>query len=166
MTLTEVPAGATVFIDANIFVYHFTGVSPECRVFLERAERASLRGTTGAHILLEVLHRLMMIEAVTKGLISPSQPAKKLKQNWQVIQQLKDYNRCVGEIASLNVAVLPITDEVIRESEGLRQAHGLMTNDSITASLMARDGLTNLATLDSDLQRVPGIALYQPTDVS
>jgi predicted nucleic acid-binding protein len=55
MTLTEVPAGATVFIDANIFVYHFTGVSPECRAFLDRAEQTSIRGITGAHILLEVL---------------------------------------------------------------------------------------------------------------
>ena len=165
MTLAEVPDAAAVFVDANIFVYHFTGVSPECRGFLERVERASIHGVTGAHILLEVLHRLMMIEAVTKGLISPSQPAKKLKQNWQVIQQLKDYNGCVNEIAALNVAVLPITQEIVRESEGLRRAHGLMTNDSITAALMIRHGLTNLATLDSDLQRVPGIALYQPTDV-
>ena len=32
----------------------------------------------------------MMIEAVTKGLISPTQPAKKLKQQWQVIQRLRD----------------------------------------------------------------------------
>jgi predicted nucleic acid-binding protein len=165
MTLAEMPDAATVFIDANVFVYHFTGVSPECKGLLERAERTSIRGVTGAHILLEVLHRLMMIEAVTKGLISPSQPAKKLKQNWQVIQQLKDYNHCVSEIAVLNVAVLPITEEVIRESEELRQAHGLMTNDSITFSLMTRHGLTNLATLDSDLRRVPGLALYQPSDV-
>ncbi|MEW5980636.1 MAG: hypothetical protein AB1898_33095 [Acidobacteriota bacterium] len=93
MTLAEVPDAATVFIDANIFVYHFTGVSPECQGFLERVERSLIRAATGAHVLLEVLHRLMMIEAVTKGLISPSGPAKKLKQNWQVIQQLEDYSR-------------------------------------------------------------------------
>lgn len=78
---------------------------------------------------------------------------------------MKDYNRCVSEIAALNVAVLPITEEVIRESEELRQAHGLMTNDSITVSLMTRHGLTDLATLDSDLRRVPDLALYQPSDV-
>ncbi|MEW5980637.1 MAG: PIN domain-containing protein [Acidobacteriota bacterium] len=63
------------------------------------------------------------------------------------------------------MAVWPITEEVIRESKEVRQAYGLMTNDSITASLMTRHGLTHLATLDSDLQRVPSLALYQPTDV-
>lgn len=31
MTLAEMPDAATVFIDANVFVYHFTGVSPECK---------------------------------------------------------------------------------------------------------------------------------------
>jgi hypothetical protein len=49
----------------------------------------------------------MMIEAVTKGLISPGQPAKKLKQQWQVIQQLGSYDRCLAEIAAFNVEVFP-----------------------------------------------------------
>jgi predicted nucleic acid-binding protein len=39
MNLNDLPDGAAVFIDANIFVYHFSGVSPECRAFLERADR-------------------------------------------------------------------------------------------------------------------------------
>lgn len=101
MTLADLPDDAMVFVDANIFVYHFTGVSAECKVLLERAERDIIRAKTGAHILLELVHRLMTIEAVTKGLISPSQPAKKLKQQWQVIQRLRDYDRCVTEIPAL-----------------------------------------------------------------
>jgi predicted nucleic acid-binding protein len=107
MTLAKLPDGASVFVDANVFVYHFTGVSLECKTFLERAERKSIQAKTGAHILLEVVHRLMMIEAVTKGLIPPGQPAKKLKQQWQVIQQLRSYDRCLAEIAAFNVKVFP-----------------------------------------------------------
>jgi predicted nucleic acid-binding protein len=166
MTLADLPDDAMVFVDANIFVYHFTGVSAECKVLLERAERDIIRAKTGAHILLELVHRLMTIEAVTKGLISPSQPAKKLKQQWQVIQRLRDYDRCVTEIPALNIEVLPLTDQIIRESSRLRPAHGLMTNDSVTAAMMAHHGISYAATLDSDLQRVPGFSLYQPTDVS
>jgi len=66
LPLLELPAGQTVFIDANIFIYHFTGLSQECSSFLERCERGELWGVTAVHIILEVLHRLMMIEAVTK----------------------------------------------------------------------------------------------------
>ena len=165
MTLAKLPDGATVSVDANVFVYHFTGVSLECKTLLERAEKKSIQPKTGAHILLEVVHRLMMIEAVTKGLISPGQPAKKLKQQWQVIQQLRSYDRCLAEIAAFNVEVFPLAEEIIRESSRLRLAHGLMTNDSVTAAMMIQHGVNRVATLDSDLQRVPGLTLYQPADI-
>jgi predicted nucleic acid-binding protein len=48
----------------------------------------------------------------------------------------------------------------------MRTAHGLMTNDSVTAAMMFHHKLTNLVTLDADLKRVPGIKLYEPTDVA
>lgn len=41
----------------------------------------------------------------------------------------------------------------------------MMTNDSVTAAMMSNYGITNVASLDSDLRRAPGIILYQPTDV-
>jgi predicted nucleic acid-binding protein len=54
----------------------------------------------------------------------------------------------------------------IRNSEAVRAAYGMMTNDSVTAAMMLNYGITNLASLDSDLSRVPGFTLYQPTDVA
>jgi predicted nucleic acid-binding protein len=41
-----------------------------------------------------------------------------------------------------------------------------MTNDSVAAALMLNYQIANLASLDSDLTRVPGLTLYQPTDIS
>ena len=43
MTLAKLPDGASVFVDANVFVYHFTGVSIECKTLLERAEKKSIQ---------------------------------------------------------------------------------------------------------------------------
>ena len=40
-----------------------------------------------------------------------------------------------------------------------------MTNDSVTVAIMSSYGITGVASLDSDLQRAPGIILYQPADV-
>ena len=39
MVLSDLPDGASVFLDANIFIYHFSGVSPQYRALLERSER-------------------------------------------------------------------------------------------------------------------------------
>lgn len=39
MTLREIPSATEVFIDANIFVYHFSGpteLTPACSTFLRR----------------------------------------------------------------------------------------------------------------------------------
>lgn len=165
MALNDLPDGASAFVDANIFIYHFTGASSECRTLLERAERKTIRAATGAHVILEVLHRLMIIEAVSKGLITAGQPAKKLKQNLDVIRRLTDYNRCVAEIYRLNVRVQPVTMPQVRNSEAIRSAYGLMTNDSVTAAMMFSRRINNIASLDSDLSRVPGLKLFQPSDL-
>ncbi|HXG93076.1 MAG TPA: type II toxin-antitoxin system VapC family toxin [Blastocatellia bacterium] len=165
MDLNDLPDGASVFIDANIFIYHFTGLSTDCRDLLERSEQGEIISATGAHIILEILHRLMAIEAVSKGLITPGQPASKLKRNPQIVRALNDYNRCVEEIKRLWVQVHPVTSRQIRSSEMIRVAYGLMTNDSVSAAMMLNYEIVNIATLDSDLASVPGLNIYKPTDV-
>jgi predicted nucleic acid-binding protein len=80
MTLKQIVSGTKVFIDANIFIYHFTGVSDECSDFLNRCERGDIFGITSANVLLEVLHRLMMIEAIRKKIVRPPNIVKKLKK--------------------------------------------------------------------------------------
>ncbi|MEW6211180.1 MAG: PIN domain-containing protein [Acidobacteriota bacterium] len=165
MNLNDLPGGSLIFIDANIFIYHFTGLSIECRSLLERVERKEVRALTGAHVVLEVLHRMMMIEAVSKALITPGQPAKKLKQHPGVIQKIGDYNRCPYEIRRIGARILPVTSRQIRDSEAMRANFGLMTNDSVTAAMMFSQGVAYLASLDSDLSRVPGLVLCRPTDL-
>ncbi|MCP4680714.1 MAG: type II toxin-antitoxin system VapC family toxin [Desulfobacterales bacterium] len=79
MKLAEIKAGSEIFIDSNIFIYHFTGVSDECSNFLGRCERGELIAMTSVNVILEVLHRLMMVEAVRKNLVKPPNIIKKLR---------------------------------------------------------------------------------------
>src|SRR5438094_6918436 len=46
MTLADLRDGDHVFIDANIFIYHFGGQSLECKALLERCARRELLGYT------------------------------------------------------------------------------------------------------------------------
>jgi hypothetical protein len=62
--LSEIPSGTRVFIDATIFIYHFTGVSPSCRSLLARCEAGQLQALTSAVAIAEVTHRLITIDAV------------------------------------------------------------------------------------------------------
>lgn len=59
--LSEIPAGTSVFLDATIFIYHFTGASPSCRSLLARCEAGRLNALTSTLAVAEVTHRLMTI---------------------------------------------------------------------------------------------------------
>jgi len=166
MKLEDLPGGTPIFVDANIFIYHFSGISLECRAFLQRCESRQVEAFTGVHIVLEVMHRLMMLEALQKGLITGGQPARKLKEQPEIIKVLREYNQSVQQIPRLNIRLRTITSGVVRASEAIRVQNGLMTNDSITVALMRKLSLTAIATADADFDAISVLSVYQPGDIS
>jgi predicted nucleic acid-binding protein len=166
MKLEDLPEGARVLVDANILIYHFSGVSLECRAFLQRCESRQVEAFTGVHILLEVTHRLMVLEALQKGLITGGQPARKLKEQPEIIKDLREYNQSVQQIPRLRIRVRTITSAIIRASEAIRVQEGLLTNDSVTVALMRQMGVTDVAMADTDFNTVSQIRVYQPGDIS
>ena len=69
MTFDAIPAGTDLFLDANTLIYHFTNHSnygPTCTRLLERLEHQELRGYVSTHVLADVAHRLMTIEAMNR----------------------------------------------------------------------------------------------------
>jgi len=166
LPLPELPAGQTVFIDANIFIYHFTGLSQECSIFLERCERGELWGVTAVHILLEVLHRLMMIEAVTKKLVTPGNVAKKLRKRPNVVKQLADCQTQTEAILEMGIKVVDLTSNSLKLSYPYRRRDGLLVNDSLTVAVMEAEGILDLATADPDFTRVEGLWVYRPMDLT
>ena len=165
MRLNDLRDGARAFVDSNILIYHFAGKSADCRAFLQRCEQGRVEALTGAHIVLEVTHRLMILEALQKGLIPSGQPARRLKRRPEVVKVLSDYNRAVRQIPQIGIRVHDVQLPVVNASEAVRVKDGLMTNDSVTVAMMQELGLTQIATHDSDLQRVSNLEVYQPGDV-
>jgi predicted nucleic acid-binding protein len=50
----------------------------------------------------------------------------------------------------------------VATAAALCQRIGLLINDGIVVALMQANGLTNLASLDADFDRVPGLTRYAP----
>jgi predicted nucleic acid-binding protein len=66
MTLAGLVYGESVFVDANILVYHFAShpnYGSACRAFVQRVENQELVGYTSTSVLGEAAHHLMTIEA-------------------------------------------------------------------------------------------------------
>lgn len=165
MTLADLRDGDSVFIDANIFIYHLGGRSAACKAFLERCARRELFGYTSTSTLAEVLHRMMVAEAIEKGLVSARAAVKQLKENPNFIKRLSKYHEDVGKLSQINLVILSFTPEILTRSRDIREREGLLTNDSLVVAFMYDQGLTKLATANGDFDQVTRLEICQPADL-
>jgi hypothetical protein len=60
MTFPDIAAGASVFLDANSFIYHFIAhpvLGPACTTLLERIENKEIQAFTSSHVFSEMAHQ-------------------------------------------------------------------------------------------------------------
>lgn len=151
---------ADVFVDANTFIYHFTN-DPKwgaaCTRLLERIEFQELRGFTTSHVLADVAHRLMTIEAMNVLGWPPTRLAARLRQHHAEIPKLTVYLQVLTKIRQIGVQVLPVVDQHVLQASQISQAHELLTGDALVVAVMRAHGLWHVASNDADFDRVPGI---------
>ncbi|MCI0489918.1 MAG: type II toxin-antitoxin system VapC family toxin [Blastocatellia bacterium] len=165
MDINLMPVQTSSLIDANIFIYHLTGLSPDCRAYLRRVARGEVDAHVTTIILAEVLHRRMLGEAVAKNLVSSGQVLKKVKANPQIIPMLTDYITDVENILKLPLKIINVRIDDISASHALRQRHGLFVNDSINIACAQRIGLTHIVTNDNDFDSLISMTVWKPTDI-
>lgn len=165
MKFEDLADGESMLIDANIFIYHFTGKSKDCYDLLRRCESGRLVGYTTQNILIEILHRLMVLEAIGKRLLRGPNPAGKLKEKPEYVRQLSDYFYESSMILQMGIHILPLPQNFIEKSHEFRVRYGLLVNDSITVAIMIENAVCNLATSDLDFQRVRELRVFAPSDL-
>ena len=165
MIFTDLPAGAPVFVDANTLLYHFTAdpkYGPACTELVERIERQELPGFTSTHVVSEVAHRLMTIEASLRFSRPFAGIAPWLKKHPTAVQQLAQFRLAIQEVPRYHIHVLVIPADLLDPAAAISQGTGLLHNDALVVALMGQQGLANLASADADFDRVPGLTRYAP----
>jgi uncharacterized protein len=162
MTFDTIEDGATVFIDANVFIYHFTGTSAECTQLLARCESGRLHGVTSALVLAEVCHRLMTIEAVERKLVPAGNVVRKLTRRPELIPQLSTYQTAIESIPAIGIEVSSLSEAIVMNGLRLQRRYGLLTNDSLIVSAMLHNGIRLLATADRRLAAIDEIDTVMP----
>ena len=110
MTFSDLLPGDVVFVDANIFVYHFAPdpvLQMPCGQFLQRIEKQEIQAFTSTHVLAEAAHRLLTLEARTHFGWSSGKVVQRLKQNPSSMQNLTQPRDNVHPPAA---AVRPLCD--------------------------------------------------------
>ena len=160
--LEEIPSRTKIFVDSNIFIYHFLGSSESCTDFLERAEIEDIDAHTSTIVLAEVMHRLMVAEVIEKYDVEPRGAIRFLKENPEVIPTLEKCENAMEKIPQFGVKVLLVTVEAIFQSRELRRQYLLMTNDSLNLYVMRSNQLYDIATNDGDFERVEWLKVWKP----
>src|SRR5262245_36175300 len=165
MSFDDLVSPADVFLDANTLIYHFTS-DPKwgaaCTRLLERIELQELQGFISTHVPADTIHRLMTTEAMNLLGWPGTRLAARLRKQHAEIPKLNVYLQALAKIGQIGVRVLPVLEQHVIQASQLSRIHELLTGDALVVAVMQASGLTNLASLDTDFDRVPGITRYAP----
>jgi predicted nucleic acid-binding protein len=165
MIFADLVAGDSVFLDANTLIYYF-GPDPvfgaACQQLVKRIENQEIHGYTSTHVLAEVAHQLMIIEASTLPGWTLGKVKQRLQQQPAVVQALTLFRRAIETMLQSNLRILTLAPPSLGAAAVLSQQHGLLTNDALSVSVMQANSLTKIASADTDFDRVPGITRYAP----
>lgn len=165
MTFADLVAGDSLFVDANTLIYHCI-LDPKfgsaCTDLLDRIGLGEITAFTSTHILLEVCHRLMALEAARKLGKPQGTMVKFLKSHLDEIRSLTSFRQAIDDLCIGQLRILTVTPAMVKTTAALCQQIGLLTNDAAVVAIMQANGLTKIASNDPDFDRVPGLTRYAP----
>lgn len=135
---------------------------PASRDLLVRIKRREIAGYTSTHIIAEMAHRLMTIEAMKSFGWPPGQIARRLQKSATDVQRLTLFRRAIQEVPTFDVQLLTIRPSFLDAAAAISQRTGLLTNDAMVVAVMNAHNLVNLASNDADFDHEPTITRYSP----
>jgi predicted nucleic acid-binding protein len=165
MNLASLASGTSVFVDANVLVYHLGAHAvwgSACTAFVQRIEQGDLQGFTATHVMSEVAHKAMLLDA-SRTFGWPLRGAlKRLQNNPRLIGQLTSFRPALQQIRQTGIQVLRVDPDMIDVAATVSQHSGLFSNDALVVAVMREHGLNVIASHDADFDRVPGLSRYGP----
>lgn len=165
-SLEALPLSSDIFIDANIYLYHILRrpkFFQPCHNFFAEIESGTYNGFTSTLVLNEVLHKLILAEATnTYGLRSEHDAANVLKQNPAKIRGLSQVWKAYSVIKDYPIIIISCDESVLDIAVDLSNKYGLLISDATHLAVIKSEGISNIATNDSDFQRLDEIDIYKP----
>jgi predicted nucleic acid-binding protein len=165
MTFDDLLAGDSIFVDANTLVYHFARhpqFGASCTKLVKRIENFELIGLMSTHVLSDVAHRMMTIEAIDTFGWPVQGIGRRLRRHPDEIAKLTGFRRAVEETFNLRIKVVPVTPHQVSTATLISQHECLLSGDALIIAVMREHGLVSLASHDADFDRVAGIVRYAP----
>lgn len=132
-------------------------------VFLEDVNKGKYSGIISVLICNEVFHRLVIAEVVEKFEIEPKSAVSYLKNNWEIVKKLKKPWDAIANIRQIeNLRIFEVNGGIFKTALNYSKKYGLLSNDAMHLATMKKYEIANIATNDSDFDRVEWIKVWKP----
>ncbi len=166
MNLDDILTGSLCVIDTNVLLYAEQGLSDQAQRLLRRCSKGELTGTLPQTVWQELTHKLMLTEAMMKGVISGGNPAARLAAKPDVIRSLSLYQTKVRSLVDLGLRFEPCTqDDLMQSAFELQKRYGLLTNDAVVLAVALRLQADCLVSSDKAFRKVTEIDTFFPSDL-
>jgi len=166
--LESLEPNSEVFVDANIFLYsifdHPT-LKPSCESFLTKIESNEYNAVTSPLVLNEVVYKLMLAEVANiHNLDSDRKALRLIRRNPDVITDLSQTWGDYSDIKEYPITIKKIDEKAMDLAVEFCEEYKLLTSDATHIAIMKQNNITNLASNDSDFERVGWINLHKPSE--
>ncbi len=170
MNLEEFKSSEKIYIDSTIFVSHHSKDAvdrKECSAFLNRAEKGEINAVTSYVAIDETAYILLKFKAAEilgtykhyKILDSLRHEKNVFDEAWEVVEVHIDFVDALREKNALQI-ITQTADPL--ELKDLAKKYQLLPRDASHLGIMRRDMIENIATGDSDFERIKDLQVWMP----
>lgn len=166
MNLDDIPRGSLCVVDTNVLLYAEQGASLQAQRLLRRIEKREVLGVVPQPVWQELMHKLMLAEALMLGHLSGGNPARQLASKPEVIKWLTLYKDKIKALVMLGMRFEPCRQiDLMDKAIAIQERHGLLTNDSVIVAMALRLEADMLVSADRQFQAVEDVKVYAPSDI-
>ena len=166
MNLDDIPAGSLCVVDTNVLLYAEQGASDQAQRFIRRCSSGEVKVTLPQTVWHEFTHKLMLAEAMMRGLTSGGNPASRLASRPEAVRGLTLYKAKVRALVDLGFGFEPcLLPDLLDSAFEIQKRHGLLTNDAMILAVALRLKADVLVSSDKAFHSIDDLDVYFPTDL-
>jgi predicted nucleic acid-binding protein len=166
VNLDDIPTGSFCVVDTNVLIYAEQGTSSQAQRFIRRCSSGEVKATLPQTVWQELTHKLMLGEAMMRGLTLGGNPAKRLASRPDSVRGLTLYKAKVRALLDLGFGFEPcLLPDLLDRVFGLQEHHGLLTNDAMVLAVAIRLNADALVSSDKAFHGIEEIDVFSPTDL-
>ncbi|MGD2248547.1 MAG: PIN domain-containing protein [Candidatus Methanofastidiosia archaeon] len=162
--MSDIPKDSLVFIDSNIFLY-FILEHPlyfnSCRNFLERVEKGEIMGFINSIVFSETYFTYMKIQIKETCDITLRKVFEFIKKDPAIIKTI-DTEPVDMVFKMPNMYLITVLRETLDLFGNFISKYTLLPNDTLHALTCFNNKIRDIATNDSDFERVDFLKIWKP----